>query len=153
MNINVLPLIIILFIIIIYSQYKISNIYDNFYEGLWIAPDYFCEKVQIDGMMIYIGPGDNERKCYIIMYSGNDVIFDKKINIKFKNKVSNLLLNQKVYKTIYLEGDDISKVMPLVQNVELDLVEGRMTWYSTEDDTIYAELFKDNISSRYGKLE
>ena len=108
------------------------------------------------------------------MYANNSVIINKKFNIVFQDSILNKLnpfAKQIAYRKIYLydpeNPDDVSeqieeeiedtsaislkKIMPLVQNVEINLSDGKMTW-TGEDGVVYAELYRDNFSSRYGKF-
>lgn len=170
-----ISILIVLIFIIIYNVYTTNSFLNEFYEGLWSAPDYFCEKSQIDGMMIYIGPKMNgERKAVLIMYGGGVIVANKKFTVVFHDSIFNKInpfVRTKICGRLYLydenenkseddlieEIDDIattslSKIMPLEQNFELNIAEGKMTWTS-DDGTGYAELFKDNVSSKYGKSE
>lgn len=180
----IIALVLIIIVILFYNVYITNKIYNDLYEGLWIADEDFCSKSQIDGLMIYIGPvyksisgldpRSQERKSYLIMYSNDSVIANKKINIVLQGSIFdkiNPFTKQKMYKRIYLydsEKDNISdqieeeiedvsmislkKIMPLVQNAEINISEGKMTW-TGDDGIVYADLYKDNLSSRYGKIE
>jgi hypothetical protein len=175
----IIALILLIIIIVIYNARENKKISNDILEGLWNGDENFCNKSQIDGMMVYIGPiisngwdpRCQERKAYLIMYANNSIIANKKFNIvlqeSFLDKI-NPFIKSNLYKTIYLydespeeqleaEVDDISlihlsKIMPLIQNMELNLITGKMTWSDPNDETVYAELYKDNLSSKYGKL-
>lgn len=176
----VLALVLIIIIILFYNSYISNKICDDFIEGLWIADDNFCSRSQIDGLMVYIGPSESgwdprcrERKAYLVMYSNDSVIANKKLNLTFQGSFIdkiNPFSKQIFYKKLYLRDPDsdgdvseqieeeiedvsmisLKKIMPLVQNVEINISDGKMTW-SGDDGVVYADLYKDNLSSRIGK--
>lgn len=193
-NLFTFALIVIVIIIILYNVYTNSKIINDQIEGLWIADEDFCNRTQIDGMMLYIGPIESdwsnlsnnkqshvtlasinpiysERKAYLIMYSNDSIVANKKFNMVIQNSVIDLLpfIKQNCYKKIQLydtdesdelsdklqDEDDISciplkKIMPLTQSITINFAEGKMIWEN--NDVIYGEFYKDNMSSKYGKM-
>lgn len=137
MNIKILiAVIIVLVLIIIVQKYKSTKNYNDFYEGLWIASDEFCELSQIDGMMIYIGELNyNKRKAYLIMHSNGQIILNKKIII------SHSRFNDNIYLSFDQNDDEDEEfIMPLKQKVTINVKKGFMTWEN--NDVTYAEFIK-----------
>jgi hypothetical protein len=176
----VLALVLVIIIIIIYNVYITNMVCNDLLEGLWTTSETFCAKAGIDGMLIYIGPNENswdprsqERKAYLVMYSNDNIIANKKFTMTIQGSILDKLnpfAKQKIYKQVYLhdpqpenvadqieeEIEDVSqislkKIMPLTQNVEINISEGQMIWKN--DDTVYLEAYKDNLGSHYGKME
>lgn len=147
---------IIIVLILVYNIYINNKIFNDFLEGLWESTETFCNDSKIDGMLLYIGPVLShfwvKRKAYLIMYANDVVIINKKFNIS-----NMLMLNPIISDTVYLtfrlsddketlEVDDpslvsIETIMPLTQDIEIDISKGRMVWKN--DDTIYGEFIKN----------
>src|SRR5271170_5610364 len=92
----ILSIIIFIVILLLYNSYQNHKLYNDFIEGLYISNDEFCNKADIDGMLIYIGNGNQHRKAYIIMYKDNAIIMNKKINIKFNNFIFSPFIKHKI---------------------------------------------------------
>jgi hypothetical protein len=130
-------------------------------RGLWIADDDFCNDAGIDGMIIYIGEYDSEisgHKAYLIMYSGNAVVVEKKFSFQIGGYVPDfyLLHQAQLSKSLWLKDEEpeseetmeLKEVMPLELRLEIDFGEGSMVW--KDEDKVYARLYKDNYSSLRG---
>ncbi len=139
----------IIIIIWCYTRKNNSKIYNDLMEGLWIANDDFCNRSEIDGMLVFIGPSDDgwfsseNRRIYIIMNASNKIA----LNEKFEMNLSGFGLGgsniNKTFKLTDLSGKK-SSIFPAEMIMKLDLGLGKMSWEF--DDTTYAELYKDNIS-------
>src|SRR5579883_541881 len=128
-----LALILILILIIIVNVYTNNKIFTDFIEGLWTTSESFASQAGIDGMMVYIGSNDSskfisqERKAYLIMYSHDQIIANKKFNIIFKNPLTDFLnpfSKQKIIKNIKLKeidsnnSDDNDETESLVEEID-----------------------------------
>lgn len=154
-NIIFVLLIILLLILIFYNGYSYKNIIDNFLDGLFVISDEFGKKSELDGMLLYIGYNeDSLKKAYLVMHGDGMVLMDKKIEINFQSfDFKNLIVMDKIYKKIEIIDNDtdntelnMKDIMPLELNCEIDISKGRMIWLD-DDDTVYAEFYKDNILS------
>jgi hypothetical protein len=187
---------VIILIVMIYGAYRQNDQVSTYLTGMWNASDSFCQKSELDGMLLYIGPADTifskTRTAYLILYANNSVIVSKKIKIEFGYSFE-FLPSQTIDITITLydiDQDDnpiwypdnelsemedethpdnirLSKFMPQSMACELSIVDGRMKWIgddnleetSREDredaeernGTLFAELFKDNMSTHLGE--
>lgn len=147
---------IIIVLILVYNIYISNKIFNGFLEGLWESTETFCSDSKIDGMLLYIGPVLSyfwvKRKAYLIMYANDVVIINKKFNISNMSML-NPIISDTVYLTFHLSDDketlevddpslvSIETIMPLTQDVEIDISKGRMVWKN--DDTIYGEFIKN----------
>lgn len=150
-------IIIILFIIIlsiiVINIFRKNEYIHEYLQGLWIADEAFCNDSGIDGMVIYIGDGTDTHNAYIIMYSADAIIVEKKISIDLPSSL-NFIHSSKLKKQIDLQDLDCSelddihlkKIMPLSLQMHLNLVDNSMVWQD-DDDTVYARLYKDSYSS------
>ena len=161
-TIILISIIIIILILLFYNLHIYNTLVDNFLSGLFIANDEFSKRVELDGMLLYIGlNNDSIKKAYIILHGEGVVLVDKKINIEFLDTIFNkfnLLISDKIYKKIHItdsisETDpdpkltsEIKEIFPSILNCEIDIPQGKITW-TDDDDVVYAEFFKDNISS------
>lgn len=153
---------IIIILILIYNIYMSNKIFNLFCEGLWTGSDEFCNDSKIDGMILYIGPYSYNflnitRKAYLIMYANDAVMVNKKFEISYFLNLSPFLKNS-IELTFLLkdpsedetleiieESDPslikLDTIMPLTQNVKIELDKGKMIW--SNDETIYANLLKN----------
>lgn len=140
-------IIIILILIIIYNYHYF---YNNFIEGAWLADDDFCELSGIDGMIIYFGDGNKNKKCYMIIYIDDNIIH-KNFRVKFNDLYNKVSLEE--YSNNSNDFDDmepsLADLMPLNLFCKLNITDGKMIWY--DDEATYAELYKDNIGTKLGK--
>jgi len=173
-NINVYTgIIIVLLIVIISLVFVNSYVHHNatleHLQGLWIADEKFCEESGIDGMILYVGESEGGScGAYMIMHSNNTIIMEKKISIDM-SRIPQLIIGfpSIVRKTIELVDSDaedndkpinalhvenisdvhISKIMPPILTMEIDIVHGCMSW--KDDETIYAKMYKDNQATAF----
>lgn len=143
-------ILIFLFIVYFYIISSVNTLYYNFLEGLWIATESFCHKANIDGMILFIGASDNKlgRSSYLIMYSDDKVVVDTKINIIFGSSIFPDLSERKIDIILNLNNKkvNLNDVIPSNLECEISIDDGKMIW--SKDDTVYAEFYKDNISSK-----
>jgi hypothetical protein len=127
--------------------------------GLWVGDADFCRKSEIDGIMIYIGkPIDKIHKAYIIMYANNAIIMQKSIELCIMSAVVTSSNNSNLVGTVKITEDEkqdddstlLSSVMPSNQTICWQPAIGKMTWTGSDDDTIYAEFYRDNVGSKIG---
>lgn len=140
-SIAILFILVLLLIFHFYKSWKhIKKLEQSAFSGMWIAPENFTKKAEIDGMMVYIGPVLSEKltcslhRGYLLMWE-KDKNYTQAINIeKYKNKIN------------IEPEDDSEEILPEHMQLNLQIENGWMQWYD-EDDEIYAELYKDNFSS------
>lgn len=149
---------IILLAIAIKNGSDLSHHTKDLLTGLWVGDPEFCNKSDIDGMMLYIGPdvGDSTHKAYLIMHSNNSVILQKTINMTVSGASPNLFVSRTITRSLELSDSDddsdmsITSIMPLNQVLTIDTVLGKMTWTGLDEsdkECVYAELYKDNLGS------
>lgn len=154
--------IVVLIIIISFIGYKYynlqktqSNKVDKFISGMWQANDEFCQKADIDKMLLYIGDGLEEKNAYLLIYSEGNVVVSKKLQIKmYPVKVSSSEWESE-YKVEIIDADDpddtsLNDIMPSKVNMKLSIINGRLCLYKKKK--IYADLFKDNISTNLANI-
>ena len=141
-------IVIILIILWYINMREIVTIYDEIMEGLWIANEEFCASSDIDGMLVFIGPRigyfSETRKVYIIMFAGNKIAVNEKIEIEISNPFILPILANKIQRQILIVSKNVEKIMPKSMTLTLNIGSGSMTWET--EDTVYAELYKDNLS-------
>lgn len=162
-------LVIIIVFITLYNSWNRSKIFHNYLQGLWIGDKKFCEESEIGGLILYIGECDSwhTHNAYLIMYSDESIILEKKIaiNTSFSGihiltmsgeftqniTVTDLEVNPKDEDINPVDIDDISEinisqVMPESMVLVLNIEDGSMIWKA--DDKIYAKLYRDNAASQ-----
>lgn len=89
---------IVLFIIIVIIMFvnvrTRANMYDTSLRGLWAASDDFCQRSEIDGMMVYIGPASGwsgYRRVVLTMYADGVIIIYKTILAKFSGGIGDYI--------------------------------------------------------------
>lgn len=137
----ILILLVVLLIINNYTLWKNKKeLQEKSFSGMWIAPESFTKKADVEGMMVYIGPVLSKKltcglfRGYVLVWSQGKTIAQE-INIeKYRNK-------------IVIETEDDDEIFPETMSLEIQTENGWMQWYC--DDEIYAELYKDNFSSMF----
>lgn len=127
----------------------------NFVSGIWKANDDFCQKADITGMLVTFAKDVGDFKIfsnlntYIIISANNLIIFQKLLKLKITGY--RILNYYYYYASIenYDDNDDISisDIFPRNFWIIINIENGKMIWKN--NDTIYAELFKDNEASDY----
>jgi hypothetical protein len=140
-------LLIVIILTWIYFTWCVGHIYDATLEGLWMANDNFCAKSDVDGMLLFVGPRNgffDSRNAYIIIYANDKIVLNEKLVMS----LSAWPASDYVEKKVSFSGTDIEKIWPAGMKMKLDVGAGHMILES--DDTVYAELYKDTISSNSG---
>jgi hypothetical protein len=168
----VVVLALLLIIYVILTRQKCS-LYSTGLHGMWNASPDFLEKAEISGMCIYIGePYENglseKRKAYIIMYMGDTIIANKRIDITVKKGMHNLspfAINSEICCDVEITESDmedfegvgtdddtlgsrgiaLDEIMPKDLEMYYDISANRIALKGTDengDDRLYAELFK-----------
>jgi hypothetical protein len=172
----IIVLVLILLVIVGVNSYRHKEHFHDYIRGLWVADDEFCNDAGIDGMILYIGENEgNTHNAYIIMYSADAIVMEKKISITPNELIgARVLFSPIIEKNIQLEDldtmapspdklqndvsalhvDDVSeihleKIMPLDLVMQIDFTNNCMIW-KDDKDSIYAKLYKDNYSSTFG---
>jgi hypothetical protein len=128
-------------------------------RGLWVSDDDFCTKVGIDGILLYIGEETESlfqvtHKAYLIIHADGSVLVERRINISYYKHIV-CISNYEPTINIQLEDDtsllrkndpiNMDDIMPNQMNIELNMNSGCMHW--SNDDTVYAKLYKDPKAS------
>jgi hypothetical protein len=159
----VITLVLVLVAIASVNTYQCGNHLHNHLTGLWIADEKFCNDADIDGMLLYIGECEGRKhNAYLIMYSDNAVILEKKFSFKVGRVIPSIVI---IYPTTMsrlvtlkdpevTDGNEdipdesvipLTDIMPLDLQMELDLAHGCLTWSS--GDITYLKAYKDNYAS------
>jgi|SRR5271165_1977875 len=159
MKINVLFALLVILVLVIsgvvIANYKRNKFMTDFLPGLWVADEKFCKDSGIDGMVVYISnDGDSG---YMIMYANNAIVVEKKFSITWNWITSplDLLQTDDIYtRNVSLDDLDseekIEKIMPKDITLELDPLKGNLRFMNrkeSDDGTLYADLYKDNMAS------
>lgn len=119
-------------------------------SGYWEANDEFLDKNDISKFAMAIGSNDssvlhNNRNIYIVMLDRNgDILINENSNMKLTSNWSNINpFNKKIKYKVKL--DIPSDVIPSDLNMIYEPTSGFISLY--DDDTIYAELYRNNILS------
>lgn len=113
-------------------------------NGIWIAPQDFCEKSGVGGIIVYFGTWcDKICPCYIIIYGDNDTVLE---NLNTDIKVDNVSYAEKdAHMCTHIDvsfADEPQSILP--QNVTLVINMDSMVCVITANDTVYALLYKNN---------
>jgi hypothetical protein len=135
--------IIIITIILIWAiQNTINN--EKYLYGFWIAADdEFCNRSDIESMMVFIGEPNNNsiylfnrtRPCYIII---TDDLSNQSFSITYRPSI--LTPPWGPYKICVTAQFDDEMIWPERVNIDVNVIEGSMKIY--DSDTIYAKLVK-----------
>lgn len=142
-----IAVIILLSAVILYCGYLYLNYQNKFITGLWSESEDFASRAGIDGMFLYIGepeginPLVQSYRAYLIMHTDGKVIADYKfmLTISFMRGVKVEPLPEAGE-----TQDNINKILPRHMNMNLELVQGKLTW--SDSETIYAELYKNCLA-------
>lgn len=123
--------------------------------GLWRGSEEFCRDADLDGFLVAIGPRcgwlSPERRVYVIMQSGDMIVFDALLRTKWYGL--SFGCGGRYYFQILNQGETaengipISDSLPQNLSVSVDFLTGRMIW--TNGDTVYADMFRDNEASQH----
>lgn len=98
-QITIIAIVIILVLIVIYYNSRLYKIYSDQIEGMWMAPESFCQQSDIDGMLMYVGPkiksslmGPEKRKVCLIMHGNNTTIAYKKLEVNLGSPLMSIVL-------------------------------------------------------------
>lgn len=147
-----LKIIIIIFVIIILILYVSflnfkSNINNQFLKGFWNADIDFCKQSNIEDMIFFFDMENNTVK--ILIQKNNTNLENTTYNFDIKktndNKNFNIDNTNTIYNFIIIEKNNNENIMNGEYKLHLDIIKGMITLY--KDDTIYAALYKDNIST------
>lgn len=156
--------IVLLVMVVVWNIRQTALTFDSTLNGMWIASTEFCNKSDIDGMMLYINSSGSKCSAYLIMYANNVIILSKNIEIAFAwtPNLPNSILTKtaQIYEVISEDEPqdelDFNSIIPRNQTITLDISTGHMTWssYDPEQDDIvqYAEFYKDAISTNSANL-
>ncbi len=134
-------LVLIIICLLVYMWHTDRKNWAIFCEGLWIAGDDFCSRSDLEGMMIYIGPDlGGSHKAFMIMYTDKNVVSQSLLL-----GISGFGCRRKIKVQPDPDSDTAETVLPEVLTARISMAAGRMVWYC--DDTMYAELYKDALSS------
>lgn len=138
---------IVLIILILWYMCSINKGFsDTILTGFWVANDSFLQNNNISNFNMAIGPvNSGKRTVYIVMQDLNsNIIVNENNTMKLKSTWSSSSPScKKIKYTIVL--DNATTVMPQSLQMIYDVTSGFITLYDSE--TIYAELYKDNILS------
>ena len=141
-------IVIILLVLWIMSSVK-EGFSSDILTGYWEANDEFLEKNNISKFAMAIGPNENSKRIvYIIMQdlNGKILINDKK-EMQLTSKWSSLspfgVYNKKVKYSVKMDTN--SSIIPEKLDMIYDITAGFISLY--DQDTIYAELYKNNMLS------
>lgn len=152
--------IIIIFILIViicfvgYKYYSLEQLHnvrmDDFISGMWQANEDFCQQADIEKMLLYIGSGP-DKNAYLLIYSDGNVVVSKKLQLN----ISPSKVSSKEYKVEIIDADDpnddsLKDIMPSKLNMKLSINNGRLCLYKKKK--IYADLFKDNMSTNLANI-
>lgn len=156
--------IVLLVIVIVWNIHQTELTYQSTLNGMWIASTEFCNKSDIDGMMLYINSSGSKCSAYLIMYANNVIILSKNIEISFAwtPNLPNSILTKtaQIYEVISEDEPesklDFNTIIPRNQTITLDISAGHMTWSSYDPEQLdivqYAEFYKDAISTNSANL-
>lgn len=130
------------------NNYICNDNYLNYLDGYWISNAEFNELSNIDKMILYINYSDNSG--YLTIITNNEIISQDELdlnidnNINFdKNKLENmnfkLLFNNKEGNNFIWKNKEFNSILS-INNGNLKL------FYK---DTLYADLYKDNMITSY----
>jgi hypothetical protein len=80
-----------------------ANEYNNL-TGCWAAPSDFCSNADISMMFIYLGPGYLQKKGYLLMTSGSEIIFNNPIQVTLIPEITTI-----ISLPIVSSGEDVRK--------------------------------------------
>lgn len=175
MNHTIIIAVVILLILLIVFNSKQNKITDEFLYGMWKANDDFLKKADLQGMMFYIGPPDNSgptwesRMVYIIMHSGNSIIVNKRVEMIIHNSILEYIVPNgtsaiRDVEIRELEQDSVGipmkEIMPSNMTMDINITDGSiilsgepLNSQDSNENIVYAELYKDNISTIIGKKQ
>jgi hypothetical protein len=124
-------------------------------EGLWIASDEFCNKSEIEGMLLFIGPRtgflNESRRAYLIMYAENKIVINEKLTMHISGYGNIWPIRGDVCCDVELDNKTLEKFMPAELTMKVNIGSGSMILEN--DSTVYAELHKDTLSLREANPE
>lgn len=130
------------------NNYACNEEYLNYLDGYWISNEEFNELSNIDKMILYINY--DEKNGYLTIITNNEIISQDELNLNIddniqfdKNKLQNmnfkLVFNNKNSNNFIWKNKDFNTILS-INNGNLKL------FYK---DTLYADLYKDNMITSY----
>jgi hypothetical protein len=105
---------------------------------MWVADDKFCERAALKNMFLYIGDKTKDgRLSYIVIYDEDDLIANQKLNMFFKQDLSNSCCGN-----VDITGGDPH--FPKTLNYEINMLNGQFKLFDKKSNKLYALLYKDN---------
>ena len=140
--------IIILILYLIVILYKLNE-YKTYMTGFWNSDPAFCEKSNIQDMVIYIDNNNNTIKILIQQENMNLENTTYNTSLCVQNNLNNFMLNSKIIKYNMkicntIDGDK-QNIMCGDYELHISMLDGKITIYRKKD--IYAILYKDHLTS------
>lgn len=140
---------VLLVFLVYYITWNNRRIYDDILTGFWRCPADFLAEADLSSFLLYLAPPDwkGVRACYVLAERGADLVINEPASITLTQdwSISNwaLGLSSKTYTADFfdLETDDF----PSSQKLVLHPKTGKIIM--SKDDTVYAILYKDSIST------
>lgn len=158
---NSLAVIIILLIVFIaisiINTQRYNKSITDYLHGLWVSDDDFCAQAGIDGILLYIGEENttllqNIHKAYLIIHADGQILDERRITITYYKHFVSLLYDSNPIINITIEDANgepssinMDDIMPNQLSLDLNMNSGCMYW--SNDDTVYAKLYKDSKAS------
>ena len=139
-NIKTCILISVIIIIVILLVWNKTNqrTMNEFIQGMWIAPDEFCNQSDIGGMIIYI----NNNKGYLVIHDNNAVLASGVFKLNYTAR--NCLNPSNIKGTVAVEKEeiDIDEIWPKNMNLEINMGTGCMIW---QTDKVWVKCYKQHL--------
>jgi hypothetical protein len=142
---------IVVVVLLVYAgiSWNASRIYADILTGFWKCPPEFLEEAGLTSFLLYLGPPNwrGVRACYILAGRGPEMIINEPASVSLTQtwRAANWAMgfSKRTYLAQFydLETEDF----PATQTLVLHPRSGKLIMSSNE--TIYAVLYKDNISS------